>query len=98
MKKYSISYHSYADDTQLYLSLSPNEFAPLESLYLCLNQVQDWMSKNLLKLNKTEVIIFGKKDQRLKAATLLGMKGFEVVETVKNLGVVIDSDLSFNSP
>jgi len=25
------------------------------------------------------------------------MKGFEVVETVKNLGVIIDSDLSFNS-
>jgi len=99
MKNYSISYHSYADDTQLYLSLSPNEFAPLESLYLCLDQVHDWMSRNLLKLNtdKTQVIIFGKKDQRLKVATLLGMKGFEVVETVKNLGVIIDSDLSFNS-
>jgi len=57
------------------------------------------MSKNLQKLNtdKTEVIIFGKKGQRLKIATLLGMKGFEVVETVKNLGVNIDSDLSFNS-
>ena len=56
------------------------------------------MSKNLLKLNtdKTEVIIFGKKDQSLKTATLLGKKGFAAAETVKNLGVIIDSDLSFN--
>jgi len=77
-KKYSISYHSYADDTQFYLSLSPNEFAPLESLYLCFNQVQDWMSKNVLKLNtgKTEVIIFGKKDQRLKTASTIGNERF----------------------
>jgi len=50
------------------------------------------MSKHLLKLNKdkTEVIIFGKKDQSLKTAKLLGMKGFEVVETVKNLRVIIE--------
>jgi len=45
------------------------------------------MSKHLLKLNKdkTEVIIFGKKDQSLKTAKLLGMKGFEVIETSGSL-------------
>jgi len=31
------------------------------------------------------------------AQTMKGMKGFELVETVKNLGVIIDNDLSFNS-
>ena len=39
IKNHSICYHNYADDTQIYLSLSPNEFAPLESLYKCLSHV-----------------------------------------------------------
>ena len=86
IKNHSICYHSYADDTQIYLSLSPNDFAPLESLYLCLNQMNNWMSQNFLQLNtdKTEIIFFGKKEQRLKAATLLVSKEFKVADTVKN--------------
>ena len=38
------------------------------------------MSKNFPKLNadKTEVIIFGKKEHKLKTAALLGTNGFKV--------------------
>ena len=30
IKQHKISYHSYADDTQLYLAISPNDLSPLE--------------------------------------------------------------------
>ena len=99
IKNNSINYHSYADDTQLYLSMSPNDYAPLKSLYHCIDQINNWMSHNFLQLNtdKTEVIIFGKKEERLKIATFLETKGLKARDTVKNLGVLIDSDLNFNS-
>ena len=54
------------------------------------------LSQNLLNLN-TEVIFLGKKENRFKTATLLGTNGFIVADTMKNLGVIIDSDLSFSS-
>jgi hypothetical protein len=94
-----ISYHSYADDTQIYLALSPNNYGPLESMCQCIEQINTWMSQNVLQLNKekTEVIIFGKKEERLRVATLLDTKGLKAKDTVKNLGVLIDSDLNFNS-
>lgn len=94
----SISYHNYADDTQLYLALSPRDDTPLESLSLCLNQITNWMSYNFLQLNtdKTEVIIFGKKDERTRIAALLDTQGLTAKDSVKNLGVIIDSELNFD--
>ncbi len=32
MRKNQIAYHSYADDTQIYLALSPNDYSPIDSL------------------------------------------------------------------
>ncbi len=37
MRKNQIAYHSYADDTQFYLALSPNDYSPIDSLCLDLN-------------------------------------------------------------
>ncbi|XP_063048734.1 GTPase IMAP family member 8-like, partial [Engraulis encrasicolus] len=50
------------------------------------------MSHNFLQLNtdNTEVIIFGKKEERLKIATALETKGLKTKDTVKNLSVLID--------
>ncbi len=36
MRKNQIAYHSYADDTQIYLALSPNDYSPIDSLCQCL--------------------------------------------------------------
>ncbi|KAL2085012.1 hypothetical protein ACEWY4_020530 [Coilia grayii] len=55
------------------------------------------MSHNFLQLNadKTEVIVFGKKEDRRRITTALETKGLKAKDTVKNLGVFIDSELTF---
>ncbi|KAL2083495.1 hypothetical protein ACEWY4_021268 [Coilia grayii] len=50
IKNNSVNYHSYADNTQVYLALSPNDYTPLESLCGCIDQINNWMSHNFLQL------------------------------------------------
>lgn len=46
-----LSLHSYADDTQLYLSFPP------QSLVNCLHEIKVWMSFNLLRLNSNKTVL-----------------------------------------
>ena len=62
-----VCHHLYADDTQIYITLSKSE--PEMSLALlqdCLFDVGDWMRSSKLKLNpdKTEVLLFETKLHR----------------------------------
>ncbi len=61
MRKTIWFYHSYAEDTQIYLALSPNDYSPIDSLCQCIDEINSWMCQNLLQLNKekTEVDAFG---------------------------------------
>ena len=43
IKDNKMSYHSYADDTQIDLVLSLNNFGPLQSLCQCVDQINIWM-------------------------------------------------------
>ncbi|XDV16949.1 hypothetical protein PO909_016432 [Leuciscus waleckii] len=99
MRKNQIAYHSYADDTQLYLALSPNDYCPIDSLCQCIDEVNSWMCQNFLQLNKdkTEVIAFGNKDEVLKVNAYLHSRGQTTKNQVRNLGVTLESDLSFSS-
>ncbi len=77
MRKNQIAYHSYADDTQIYLALSPNDYSPIDSLCQCIDEINSWMCQNFLQLNKekTEVIAFGNKDEVLKVNAYLDSRG-----------------------
>ena len=60
IERHSILYHSYADDSQLQNSATPDRLPDLiDSMRLCIDDIKDWMTDNKLKLNddKTEVMI-----------------------------------------
>ncbi|KAL0148215.1 hypothetical protein M9458_056447 [Cirrhinus mrigala] len=99
MRKNQIAYHSYADDTQIYLALSPNDYSPIDSLCQCIGEINSWMCQNFLQLNKekTEVIAFGSKEEVLKVNAYLDAWGHTTKNQVRNLGVILESDLSFSS-
>ncbi len=99
MRENQIAYHSYADDAQIYLALSPNDYSPIDSLCQCIDEINSWMCQNFLQLNKekTELNAFGNKDEVLKVNAYLDSKGQTANNQVKNLGLILETDLSFSS-
>ena len=59
IRNHSINFHCYADDTQLYLTIKPDESNQLSKLQTCLKDIKSWMSCNVLMLNseKTEILV-----------------------------------------
>uniref|UniRef100_A0A8C9XHM2 Reverse transcriptase domain-containing protein n=1 Tax=Sander lucioperca TaxID=283035 RepID=A0A8C9XHM2_SANLU len=103
IRKHSINFHCYADDTQLYLSIKPDENGhQLAKLQACIKDIKSWMAYNFLMLNsnKTEVIVLGSKPLRTSLAEdIITLDGIALASstTVRNLGVIFDQDLSFNA-
>jgi hypothetical protein len=98
--EHGINIHCYADDGQLYLYEKVGATDRLvSSVTACIADVDDWMSSNRLKLNadKTQFIWLGTKQQLQKVdvdSVHLGSSAVHFQETVNNLGVVIDRQLS----
>src|SRR6218665_3129507 len=103
----SVDHHLYADDTQLFISLSPTSFSTsIAHLLSVANQISQWMSSNLLCLNpsKTEFIIIGlpaqiKKipDSSIRLSNNSSSTSFTSDAPVRNLGVTFDPHLSFSN-
>ncbi len=101
IRKYGISFHCYADDTQLYISTRPDETSKLSKLTECVKNVKDWMTNIFLLLNsdKTEILIIRPKNSTQNLLDFnLQLDGCPVTSsTVKNLGVILDSNLCFEN-
>ncbi len=93
IRKYRISFHCYADDTQLYSATRPDETFKLSKLTECVKNIKDWMTNHFLLLNsdKTEILLIGPKNSTQNILDHnLQLDGSTVTSsTVKNLGVIL---------
>ena len=98
----NISFHFYADDTQLYISFSADDSdAKLGYLSGVLDSLYQWFTSNKLSINpgKTEFLLIGSPQQRQKLLSPNVTFCSNIITpsaSVRNLGIVFDSDLSFS--
>jgi hypothetical protein len=99
----SISFHLFADDTQIYVSFPPSDsssyFTDLSDI---LNSVHNFLTSNRLTVNptKTEFLLIGTPQQRSKVtAPSISFQGSTIIpsKSARNLGFVFDSHLSHHS-
>ncbi len=100
IRKHGLSFHCYADDTQLYISSRPDETYQFAKLTECIVDIKNWMTSNFLLLNseKTEVLIIGPKTfacNNLDHWLILDGCSVNSSSSVRNLGVLFDRNLSF---
>ncbi len=100
IRKRGVSFHCYADDTQLHISLRPDETYQFAKLTECIADIKNWMTSNFLLLNSenTEVLIIGPKtfaSNNLDHCLILDGISVNSSSSVRNLGVLFDSNLSF---
>ncbi len=80
----------------------PSETLQIEELMECIVDIKNWMTNNFLLLNseKTEVLIIGPKNHtinNLEHGLILDGCSLDSSSSVRNLGVLFDSNLSFDS-
>ena len=102
LEAHGVSYHFFADDTQLYIKAEDTDEAK-HRLSSLLSDLKIWMARRKLKLNdgKTEIIVIRGNLRNVPVANF-GVMSFgdtQLVpcESAKNLGVVLYSSLSFRS-
>ena len=105
IESFNINRQFFADDSQLINSFLPKPEivdSVLSNLEKCCVSIKNWMTVNRLKLNddKTEAILLGPKERRnsinLKSIKVCEAE-IEIVEKVRDLGLIVDADLSLSS-
>ena len=97
---YGVCHLQYADNTQLYIALKNED--SISNLQNCANDVYNWFAQNGLSLNpeKSEAILLGtgarlRHEQPISSISIAG-SDVGIRDSVKSLGVTIDSGLTFN--
>ena len=101
LKAHGVSYHFFADDTQLFIRVEDIDEAK-HRLSSLLSDLKIWMARRKLKLNygETEIIVIRGNLRNVSVANF-GVMSFgdtQLIpcESAKNLGVVLDSLLSLD--
>ena len=95
--------HAYADDTQIYGFCPPSETDQLcEQVSACIDEVSAWMAANRLLMNdsKTEVLwcsSLRRQNQIPTASVRIGKTQVQPVRSVRDLGVLLDADVTFKT-
>ena len=102
VKKHTLECQLYADDTQLYIPISPKSAAlSIKAVQDCTTDIKNWMTVNKLKLNgdKTDIIVLGTKHMvknlDIDVVNLCG----HVIPTSphsRNLGVIFDQHITMD--
>ena len=98
IKRHNLTYHLYADDTQLYVSFrlrSDDLLSPAKSsIEICVKEINNWMILNGLHLNdeKTELLLLSSRYQPSPSLEFASVGGetIQLSSSVRNLGVILD--------
>ena len=99
--RHGVNSHFYADDTQLYVSARQRDAHDVEErLTHCMEDIAQWMASNRLKLNpaKTDFMWCAtrrRQHQLRKDHVTFAGSAIRPSSTVRDLGVMLDSKLSF---
>ncbi len=98
IRKHGVSFHCYADDTQLYISSWPGETHQIEKLMECIVNIKTgWLIISYYSILK--VLIIGPKNHtinNLEHCLTLDGCSLDSSSSARNLGVLFDSNLSFD--
>ena len=100
-RKHGICAHLYADNKQLCLTFSLNDYTAEEAVHImeeCISEVKKWMSQNKLKLNddRTELLIIVPSQQTHKCnivSITIGDCDVAKSDCEGNLGILFDSTM-----
>jgi hypothetical protein len=95
LRSHNMSYHLYADDTQLYCASNAGDSLDIMTkIEACVNDIRSWMIKNKLKINdeKTEFLIISTSRSRVQHQESLKVGNTVVPSSAscRNLGVMFD--------
>ena len=98
IKRHNLTYHRYADDTQLYVSFKLGSDDLLSSakssIEICVEEINNWMILNGLELNeeKTELLLLSSRYRPSPSLEFVraGGETIQPSSSFRNLGVILD--------